>query len=201
MIVSTAPAATAPNAAPGAHTYIATSNQEAVAAAVARTLTSVEGAKVTSSSKGSVHTLLVKHADASKPQWTVTIAPGVKGWTVVDTQPPELLARHGAKPIPLIAEVCRRARARGFLLVTRSMVDAVLIEADAWGEFLLSGCVFDDADEDAPWTFCGSPMSADRIDVRFEIVPIQFDILEIDDYLQLGAHLRREIGGREPAPA
>jgi hypothetical protein len=204
---TTEPAATttaepAAKAAPVAHAYIATSNQEAVAEAAVRTLASVGGTKVSSSTKDSNHIVHVKHADAGKPEWTITIAAGVKGWTIIDTQPVELLAQHGNKPVPMLAEICRRSRARGFLFVTRSIVDAVLIEADAWGEFLLSGCVFDEADEDASWTFYGNPMSADRVDVRFEIVPIQFDILDMDDYLQLGAYLRKEIGGREwPATA
>jgi hypothetical protein len=198
MTTTTAPAT---QGTAGAHAYIATSNQEAVAEAVTRTFAAIGGAKVTSQYKDSVHSVHVKHADSAKPQWTISIAAGAKGWTIIDTQPVELLAQHGDKPAPLLAEVCRRARARGFLFVARSIVDAVLIEADAWGEFLLSGCVFDDADEDAAWTFHGSPMSADRVEVRFEIVPIQFDILDMDDYLQLAAYLRLEIGGRETAAA
>lgn len=180
----------------GAHAYIATSNQEAVAEAVTRTFAAIGGAKVTSQCKDSVHSVHVKHADSAKPQWTVTIAAGVKGWTLIDAQPVELLAQQGDKPAPLLAEICRLARARGFVFVARSIVDAVLIEADAWGEFLLSGCVFDDTDEEASWTFHGSPMSADRVEVRFEIVPIQFDPLDMGDYLQLAAYLRLEIGGR-----
>lgn len=185
----------------GAHAYIATSNQEAVAEAVVRAFAAIGGAKVTAQFKDAVHSVHVKHADPAKPQWTITIAAGVKGWTLIDTQPVELLAQHGDKPAPLLAEICRRARARGFLFVARSTVDAVLIEADAWGEFLLSGCVFDDADEEAAWTFHGSPMSADRVEVRFEIVPIHVDMLDRDDYLQLAAYLRLEIGGRESAAA
>lgn len=185
----------------GAHAYIATSNQEAVAEAVARAFAAIGGAKVTAQIKDAVHSVHVKHADPAKPQWTITIAAGAKGWTLIDTQPAELLAQHGDKPAPLLAEICRRARARGFLFVARSIVDAVLIEADAWGEFLLSGCVFDDADEEAAWTFHGSPMSADRVEVRFEIVPIHVDMLDRDDYLQLAAYLRLEIGGRESAAA
>lgn len=182
--------------APGAHAYLATSNQEAVAEAVTRTFAAIGGAKVTSQFKDSVHSVHVKHADSARPQGTIAIAAGVKGWTLIDAQPVELLAQHGDKPAPLLAEICRRSRARGFLFVVRSVVDAVLIEADAWGEYLLSGCVFDDADEEASWTFHGSPMSADRVEVRFEIVPIQFDILDTDDYQQLAAYLRLEIGGR-----
>lgn len=185
----------------GAHAYLATSNQEAVAEAVARTFAAIGGAKVTAQFKDAMHSVHIKHADPAKPQWTITIAAGAKGWTLIDTQPVELLAQHGDRPAPLLAEICRRARARGFLFVARSIVDAVLIEADAWGEFLLSGCVFDDADEEAAWTFHGSPMSADRVEVRFEIVPIHVDMLDRDDYLQLAAYLRLEIGGRESAAA
>lgn len=191
-MTTTAPAV---KGAAGAHAYIATSDQEAVAEAVARTFAGIAGAKVSPHAKDGVHTVHVQPAGPDQPQWTVTVSAGVKGWTLIDCQPLELLAQQGAKPAPLLAEVCRRARARGFLFVARSIVDAVLIEADAWGEFLLSGCVFDAADEEAAWTFHGNPMSADRMDVRFEIVPIHLDILDIDDYLQFAAYLREEIGG------
>lgn len=197
MNAATMTATAPPASAPGAHAYIATSNQEVVAAAVARTLGTVAGAQVSSQSEDGTYTVHVKHADQS--QWQVTVAPGAKGWTTIDAQPIELLAQHGVKAQPLLAEICRRSRARGFLFVARSIVDAVLIEADAWGECLLSGCVFDAAGEEAAWTFYGSPMSADRVEVRFEIVPIQFDTPGMDDYLQLAAFLRREIGGCEPA--
>ena len=183
----------APEPASDTHAYLATSNQEAVAEAVSRALASIAGVKVSMQMQDAAQVLHATHFDPAKPQWSVTIAPGTKGWTVIDAQPKELLAHRGSNGVPLIAQICQRARARGFLFAARGPAEAILMEADAWGDYLLSGGVLDESAA-ASATFHGNPLSPDRIEVRFEIVPIQIDLLEIDDYQQLADYFKTEIG-------
>jgi hypothetical protein len=182
-----------PEPASDTQVYLATSNQEAVAEAVSRALASIAGVKVSTQAQDAVQVVHAKHSDPSKPHWSVTVAPGTKGWTVINAQPQELLAKQASNGAPLLAQVCQRARARGFLFAVRSPAEAILMEADAWGDCLLSGRVFDEPDV-AAVAFHGNPLSPERIEVRFEIVPIQLDLLQVGDYQQLADYFKREIG-------
>lgn len=104
--------------------------------------------------------------------WAVAVFPGARGWTVIKTAPLELLAEkapgHGEMRF---AELCRAVAAPGFQLNVYETTGAVLVECDGEGRTLLSGMGFGSKHPDM--TFNGEPLSEDRLELRFDVLPLQ----------------------------
>jgi hypothetical protein len=143
---------------------------------------------VESSNPGSVAAaldhLLKVHAPSAK---RVDVTAGAKGWSVIVTDPMELLAETGSTGKPLIGELCRQLQAIGCMLCVRGPVDAVLIESDAEGCCYLSGGM---SEENGTRSFHGTPI--DEPLLRFHVMPFKVDLLDIDDYTQLLRAIQEE---------
>jgi hypothetical protein len=88
---------------------------------------------------------LYDETDTLRPDWrnnlvTVALLPGTAGWTIVQTNPEELLCNPGPGIHPLrIAELASMIRAEIFMYDVYGNHSPVLIEADAQGHVALSG--------------------------------------------------------------
>jgi hypothetical protein len=122
----------------------------------------------------------------------VTVAPGAPGWSLLTADPTELLADDLGYGRPLLVELCQRLRVVGCMLAVRGPVDAVLLESDAAGRSRVSGGFLSDAERARG--FHGIAVPGDP--VRFDLMPFEADLLDLDDYTQLLEMLRAEFSGR-----
>jgi hypothetical protein len=105
--------------------------------------------------------------------WGVAVFPGSPGWTVVKTAPFELLGERapGASRMRVI-ELAGRLGAAGCQVNLYDGSSVVLIEVDRQGRYLLSGyCTLSDGAD--PLSFHEEQISEDRVDVRFELLPLR----------------------------
>ena len=105
--------------------------------------------------------------------WGVAVFPGSAGWTVVKTAPLELLGERapGANRMRMV-ELAGRLEAAGCQINLYDSSSVVLIEVNRQGRYLLSGyCMLSDNPD--PLSFHGEKISEDRVDVRFELLPLQ----------------------------
>lgn len=127
--------------------------------------------------------------ETSSAEQRVNVKPTSHEGVTLETNPAELLAHKSAAGAPLLSEICHRVSACGFLYVAYSETDAVLLEADSKGNYRLSGTLLSQEQTE----FCGIPLTDENMLVEFQLVPFaKFDILNFDDYLQLGAGLREQ---------
>jgi hypothetical protein len=105
--------------------------------------------------------------------WGVAVFPGSPGWTVVKTAPLELLGERapGAGRMRMV-ELAGRLKAAGCQINLYDSSSVVLIEVDRQGRYLLSGYRLHSNNPD-PLSFHGERISEDRVDMRFELLPLQ----------------------------
>lgn len=110
--------------------------------------------------------------------WGMAVFPGSRGWSVVKTAPLELLGEHapGASRMRLV-ELAARLGAAGCQINLYDSSSLVLIEFDREGRYLLSGSCLR-SDNPDPLRFNEAQIAEDRIDVRFELLPLQHLIEE-----------------------
>ncbi len=117
----------------------------------------------------------MQYADAAENDlWAVAVFPGAPEWTIVKTAPLELLGERapGASRMRLVELACRLG-ASGFQINLYDSSALVLVEADAEGSCLLSGYRPGSARNPDPLMFHAERLSEDRIEPRFEILPLQ----------------------------
>jgi hypothetical protein len=105
--------------------------------------------------------------------WGVAVFPGSAGWTVIKTAPLELLGERapGTSRMRMV-ELAGRLGAAGCQINLYDSGSAVLIEVDRLGRYLLSGYRLHSNNPD-PLSFHGERISEDRVDMRFELLPLQ----------------------------
>jgi hypothetical protein len=179
-----------PSMHPEALAFIATSDAASVALALKRLL-EADGSRVSmpaNQSDGAV--TLQAQLTGSTSLARVTVKTGADGWTLVDTDPQELLAVGGGSGKPLLGALCQSVGVVGCLCSVRGPVDAVLMESDSAGNCRLSGCLL--SEDDGGESFHG--IAIDEKLIRFNIVPFAVDVLDIDDYTQVLQALKAEFG-------
>jgi hypothetical protein len=98
------------------------------------------------------------------------------------------LATRHASGRPGLGALCEKLGSVGCVLSLRGPFDAALIESDASGRCSLSGAMLSE-DGDGQ-SFLGNPIASPLI--QFSILPVAIELLDIDDYGQLFAELKRE---------
>jgi hypothetical protein len=105
--------------------------------------------------------------------WSVAVFPGGTGWTVVKTAPLELLGeRAPGKNRMRLIDVAARMRTEAVQINLYDGSAMVLVEIDRLGHYRLSGYKTDSRLSD-PLSFNGEQLSEERIEVRFELLPLQ----------------------------
>ncbi len=109
--------------------------------------------------------------------WGVAVFPGSSQWVVIKTAPLELLGERapGATRMRLV-ELAARLGAVGFQINVYDGSEAVMVETDGRGACLLSGFTGYGDDPDNPLDFHGEPLSEDRLELRFELLPLQLHV-------------------------
>jgi len=98
--------------------------------------------------------------------WALGIFPGATGWNVAKTAPLDLLGeRAPGATLSRFVEICNALGAPGFLLSVYDGSSAVLVETDGAGRQLISGYCTSSSD---PLLFYGTPLSEERVEIRFE---------------------------------
>jgi len=138
-----------------------------------------------------LHHLLNVQAPSAK---RADVTAGARGWSVIVTDPMDLLAETGSTGKPLIGELCRQLQVIGCMLCVRGPVDAVLIESDTEGCCYLSGNIV--SEENGTRSFHGTPI--DEPLLRFHVMPFKVDLLDIDDYTQLLRAIQEEFLAASP---
>jgi|SRR5580704_10960309 hypothetical protein len=109
-------------------------------------------------------------------RWGVAVFPGAPGWTIVKTAPLELLGERAptARRMRLV-ELTDRLKCGAFQInLYDSSSGLILIEADGCGRYLLSGNGYGGRRQNPdPLIFFGEQLAEDRVDVRFELLPLQ----------------------------
>ncbi len=106
--------------------------------------------------------------------WGVAIFPGAKDWTVIKTAPLELLGeRAQGKETMRLVELCSTLRCPGFQINVYDGCQMVLVETNGLGEYRLSGFGPGDLHNPDPLQFYGECLVEDKIEVRFELLPLQ----------------------------
>ena len=104
--------------------------------------------------------------------WGVAVFSGSEGWTVIKTAPLELLGeRATGKNRMRLLELADRLGAAGFQINLYDSTALLMVEADGHGRYLLSG--YRGMSDGDPLDFHGEQLREDRIDVRFEYLPLQ----------------------------
>lgn len=106
--------------------------------------------------------------------WGVAIFPGADGWSVVKTAPLELLGERapGAARMRLL-ELTTHLAISAVQVNLYDSTALVLIETDAKGGYALSGYGPGSARHPDALGFHGEQLSEERVDVRFEFLPLQ----------------------------
>jgi hypothetical protein len=109
-------------------------------------------------------------------EWSVAAFPGSAGWTIVKTAPLELLGeRAPGKSRMRLVEVAARLKAEAVQINLYDGSAMVLVEVDRVDQYRLSGYKTDWRQSD-PLSFNGEPLSEERIEVLFELLPLQAHI-------------------------
>jgi hypothetical protein len=111
-------------------------------------------------------------------EWGVAVFPGTTGWTVVKTAPLELLGeRTPGKSRMRLLDVAARLQADAAQINLYDGFPMVLVEVDRLGHYRLSGYKTDSRLRD-PLNFNGERLSEERLEVRFELLPLQTHVEE-----------------------
>jgi hypothetical protein len=104
--------------------------------------------------------------------WGIAVFPGSEGWTVIKTAPLELLGeRASGRNRMRLLDLADRTGAAGFQINLYDSTALLMVETDGHGRGLLSG--YRGMSDDDPLEFHGEQLREDRIDVRFEYLPLQ----------------------------
>jgi hypothetical protein len=106
--------------------------------------------------------------------WGLAVFPGAGGWTVIKTAPLELLGERapGAGRMRLV-ELASRLRVGALLYNVYDSNPALLTETDGRGDYRLSGYVHESSNNPNPLEYYGETLSEDRLEPRFELLPLQ----------------------------
>jgi hypothetical protein len=111
-------------------------------------------------------------------EWSVAVFPGTTSWTVVKTAPLELLGeRAPGKSRMRLLDVAARLQADAAQINLYDGSPMVLVEVDRLGHYGLSGYKVHSRLRD-PLDFNGERLSEERLEVRFELLPLQTHIEE-----------------------
>lgn len=106
--------------------------------------------------------------------WGLAIFPGAADWTVIKTAPLELLGeRAPGKSMMRLVELCSTLKAPGFQINLYDGCQIILVETNDLGDYRLSGFGRGDIYNPDPLQFYGECLTEDRIEVRFELLPLQ----------------------------
>jgi hypothetical protein len=139
--------------------------------------------------------------------WGVAVIPGNGEWTIIKTAPLELLGERAPGGSQMrIVDLAARLAVTGFQLNVHDGSDAVMVETDGRGRYLLSGFTGYGEDPDDPLQFHEDRVAEDRITVRFELLPLQAHVRasqhrgsELIDYQLLAGKLSAALaGGNSP---
>jgi hypothetical protein len=126
---------------------------------------------------------------------TIGLFPGEEDWTVIKTIPETFFAENlPGSDEPHLVGLCEQLLRGGFILNVYSTVEAILLEVNEKGQMQISG--FFNPDEDTH-----ELMEYQRIAqenpalVEFKLLPIEVDMLELDDYGQLAEYLQDILAG------
>lgn len=155
-------------------TYIRSGDTDAVAGALTRVLEG-EGMRLISRppERDPAPYDPMQYGDAAANDlWALAVFPGAEGWTVIKTAPLSLLGeRSPGAPRMRLSDLCARLGTPGFHLIAYDSSGGVLAEADGQGGCRISGhCSAGGGD---PMDFHGEAIEEDRVDLRFEILPLQ----------------------------
>jgi hypothetical protein len=141
--------------------------------------------------------------------WAVAVLSGAAGWTIVKTLPLELLGEQA--PTSHRMRLVDLAGSLGVSAVQVNLYETaflVLVEVDRQSRYLLSGYGPGSIRNPDPLRFNEEQLAEDRIDVRFELLPLQQLVWESTRYEcagptldneQLVARLACALGGRNAA--
>ncbi|WP_156122178.1 hypothetical protein [Aureimonas altamirensis] len=141
--------------------------------------------------------------------WAVAVIAGAAGWTIVKTLPLGLLGERA--PASSRMRLVELASFLGTSALQVNLYEAaflVLLEVDRQSRHLLSGYGPGSIRNPDPLYFNDEPLSEDRIDVRFELLPLQqliWESIRYDyagptlDHEQFVARLARKLGGKNAA--
>jgi hypothetical protein len=106
--------------------------------------------------------------------WGLAVFPGDADWTVIKTAPLELLGeRASGKKMMRLVELCSTLQSPGFQINLYDSCQMILVETNGLGEYRLSGFGRGDTHNPDPLQFYGECLAEDRIEVRFELLPLQ----------------------------
>jgi hypothetical protein len=105
--------------------------------------------------------------------WGVALFPGSPGWTVIKTAPLEVLGERAPRAACMrLGDLATRLRTEACQVNLFDSTSLVLVEADRLGRCRSSGyCVR--SDNPNPLRFNGEEIAEDRIEVRFDLLPLQ----------------------------
>jgi hypothetical protein len=92
---------------------------------------------------------------------------GLNGWTVVLTEPPNLLCKQTLEGEPRLAEVTKALGCMGFHYADYDSDSATLLECDLRGTYRVSGMI---GTADDPFDFYGLPIEAENEEVGFKLL-------------------------------
>ncbi len=114
----------------------------------------------------------VTQLSPGQPVVSVAVLPGQAGWSLIKTQPADLLSQpDSANQLPLVA-LCTALRTPGCLIRVHDAAPwgEVLLESDGLGQQHLTGWWFDEAQPEGHH-FYGQPLSATDAQHRFDYLP------------------------------
>jgi hypothetical protein len=105
--------------------------------------------------------------------WGVALIPGAPGWTIIKTAPLEMFGERAPRARHMrLAILAARLAAAACQVNLYDTTSLVLVELDRSGRCLLSGyCLRSDSRD--PLRFNDEEIGADRLDPRFELLPLQ----------------------------
>ena len=191
-------------------TYLAHADASAVAAAIAELFAQEGMARVARPvERDYVHYDPMQYATALQNNlWGVAVFPGSNGWTVIKTAPLELLGeRAPGKNCMRLLQLADRLGAAGFQVNVYDSAPLLLVETDGHGRCLLSG--YRGVSDGDPLDFHGEQLMEDRLDVRFDYLPLQshveahtsevYEGCRLIDDSALAQDLARTLGGNNAA--
>jgi hypothetical protein len=129
----------------------------------------------------------------NSPTWAVAVLSGAAGWTIVKTLPLELLGERA--PTSNRMRLVDLANFLGVAAVQVNLYETaflVLVEVDRQSRYLLSGYGPGSIRNPDPLRFNEEQLAEDRIDVRFELLPLQQLVWESTRYQYAGPTLDNE---------
>lgn len=131
--------------------------------------------------------------------WAVALIPGRDGWTIVKTEPLELLGGRAPGGARLrIADLCAALKCDGFINNTYDTIECILVEADSRGRVRVSGEAqdyfrFDDEDQFEMLPYNGEPFVEEGD--GFGLIEVSREIQEAFHAFADDEELGRLIGG------